>query len=433
MRLPALGRRLSLKFALAGILQFVGAGCIITLLAWALGAPFGQFSSNIARFHSERLSEAAKSPGQLEREIERLWRFFGMSTVITDANGALVARTEEPKELTGLETRGHEVTVPFGEGGKARFTMPPPPSANRHRWLAIGATLFVIALVSLVLSRSLVRPIRRIRGAAQAFGDGDLTARSNLARGDELGELAHSFDEMADRLASLIQSQKTLLANVSHELRTPLARIRVALDLAEEGDAEEARSSLKEIGGDLAELERLISDVLVTARLELAQGKAGAGELPLRRERFEVAELLKRLAAQSGTRVQLELKEPLPMLSADPVLLRRAVANLLENALQHSGTLEPVLLSAAMEKKREKAQLVIEVVDQGEGIAAEELSKLMVPFARGDKSRARTTGGLGLGLALSKRIVEAHGGTLTLASELAKGTTCRIVLPLAND
>jgi two-component system OmpR family sensor kinase len=108
---------------------------------------------------------------------------------------------------------------------------------------------------------------------AEPLGKGDLNARSELIRSDEVGEVARAFDEMAERIQKLVQAEKELFANVAHELRTPLARIRVALEIAGEGDAATARASLAEIAVDLAELEILIDDVLTAARFELVDGK----------------------------------------------------------------------------------------------------------------------------------------------------------------
>ena len=117
-------------------------------------------------------------------------------------------------------------------------------------------------------------PLERLTAAAPRLGAGDLSARAGCGRRGEVGELARAFDEMAERLERLVRAEQELLANVSHELRTPLARIRVALELAAEGDAERARRYLDEIGADLDELERLVEDVLTAARLDLAAGGA---------------------------------------------------------------------------------------------------------------------------------------------------------------
>ena len=162
-----------------------------------------------------------------------------------------------------------------------------------------------------------------------------------MRRRDELGQVAEAFDEMAERITHLLRSQKELLANVSHELRTPLSRIRVALDLANEGDATLARESLADIAEDLNELERLVQDVLTAARLDLATGQTPGATPPLRLERVEAQTLVDKAAARFRSarpehRLEVHVDGTLPVLEADPVLLRRALDNLLDNAGKYS-------------------------------------------------------------------------------------------------
>jgi two-component system OmpR family sensor kinase len=285
------------------------------------------------------------------------------------------------------------------------------------------------ALAAVLLARSFARPLHALTEAARSFGSGDLSARVGLKRRDEFGELAQAFDEMARRVAQLLRSQQELLADVSHELRTPLSRIRVALDLAAEGDADMARSALSEISADLAELERLIADVLQTARLDLAAGRADRGAPPLQREPLALAELLERASTRfrrlhPGRALIEQLPAELPVLFGDAALLRRALDNLLDNAAAYSEPDQPVTLRVA----EEPDALRIEVEDRGMGIAPEHLPHIGRPFYRTDRSRARRTGGLGLGVSLSRRIVEAHGGTLSLESCVDVGTCACIRL-----
>ncbi|MET0791647.1 MAG: HAMP domain-containing sensor histidine kinase, partial [Polyangiaceae bacterium] len=130
--------------------------------------------------------------------------------------------------------------------------------------------LLVLGVGAFLTARWIARPLTRLSRMAVSLGQGDLRARSELTRNDEVGEVARAFDEMAERIQRLLQTEKELLAYVAPELRTPLSRIRVALEIAAEGDAAEARASLSEIAVDLAELERLVSDVLTTTSLELS-------------------------------------------------------------------------------------------------------------------------------------------------------------------
>jgi signal transduction histidine kinase len=290
--------------------------------------------------------------------------------------------------------------------------------------------LLGVGVAAVVLGGSIARPLDRLARTAHALGSGDLAARTGLARKDELGAVARAFDDMAERMVLLLRGQTELIANVAHELRTPLARIRVALDLAAEGDADVARESLAEIGEDLAELEALVSDVLASARMDLAGNTASGAEPPLRRTTLDVASVVGQAAERlrhlhPGRTVAVEVGPDVPAVEGDPVLLRRAVDNLLDNARKYSSPGAEIRVTAS--RRGDDAQ--IEIVDRGDGIAAEDLARLFTPFFRADRSRARATGGVGLGLALAKRIVEAHGGTLVARSAPGAGTTMTIALP----
>ena len=314
--------------------------------------------------------------------------------------------------------------------GYGQFSLSTLLPYAEHLMLPLGVFLVVLAITSALLARSLVRPIVHLTRTARAFGAGDQEVRAGLDRGDEIGQLATTFDEMADRITALMRAQQELLANVSHELRTPLARIRVALDIAALGDADQAREQLPEIEEDLAELEQLIADVLVTARLGLESGTAHAADLPMRVRPVEAGQIVTAAADGFARRhpthlLTVDAPGPLPTLEADPMLLRRVIDNLLDNAVRASDEAEPIVLRAA----EDGGQLHVEVQDRGIGIGEADLAKVFRPFFRADESRARDTGGVGLGLALSRRIVEAHGGTLSLHSEVGHGTTARFTVP----
>jgi HAMP domain-containing protein len=266
--------------------------------------------------------------------------------------------------------------------------MPKRPPLTRA---AVILAVVLVALVagSIPLVRIITSPLERLTEAVQRFGAGELSARVGMAKGGEVGNLARSFDEMAARIEALVRGEKELLANLSHELRTPLARIRVALDLAAEGDAARAAASLGEIGVDLAELERLVEDILTAARLDLAKGRAGESGTPLRLQEVAAGEVLERAAekfqaAHPDRRLEVQSPGALPVLTADPALLRRALDNLLDNARKYSDVSKPIALAASAAGD----QLVFEVKDEGIGIEREDLERLFTPFFRTD-SRAR--------------------------------------------
>jgi len=361
------------------------------------------------------------------------------------SSGGRPMRPLRPEDLQRLETQDGPVRL---AGPQFRFSVVAPvPRAQPVAYLSVGlpafalvaervvvaicATLLVVALVSIPMARALSQPLERLTATARSLGTGDLSVRSGVQRRDEVGVLASALDEMAERLERLIRGEKELLANVSHELRTPLARIRVALELAEEGSPEKRRQYLDDARGDLAELESLVSDVLTAARLELLGQSQGIP--PLKRERVSPAALLEKCVARfreahPNRALEAVIEAPLPEVELDAGLLRRAVDNLVDNARKYSDEGSRIQLSA---RATPEGGVAVEVRDEGIGIEPSDLPKLFTPFFRTDRSRARGTGGVGLGLALARRIVEAHGGEMSVQSAPGQGTLIRFTLPPA--
>jgi len=430
------------------LLSVAGVFATLHLVAAPPGGPPPGGGPYVVR----NLADRVKDPVALQGEVGRVEREAGMTASVHAWDGALLAGRAGPP--LGEEERGQLVRMGRAHVGEACFPGPCPeawrlggpdaptgyvilsPIERRAMGglLPLVLTILALALASVLLGAYLAGPLRKLAAAARAFGTGDLAARSGLRRNDELGEVGRAFDEMAERLVTTLRGQTELVANVAHELRTPLARIRVALDLAEEGDAQVARASLVDISQDLAELEGLVSDVLASARLELAAaaGPANAGTPPLRLARLDLAPLLREAADRlrlrhPERRVEVDVPPALPEVEADGVLLRRAVENLLDNARKYSPPAEPIRLSA----RAGPGGIEVAVADRGPGIAVEDLPHLFTPFFRADRSRTRATGGVGLGLSLSRRIAAAHRGTLTVESAPGAGSTFTLALPPA--
>ena len=312
----------------------------------------------------------------------------------------------------------------------ARGVRGSPPSFTGPLLVLVGG-FAILVIGALITARWIVRPIERLSRTARALGSGDLKARSRLDRADEIGELGHRFDEMAERIAGLLVTEKELLANVAHELRTPLTRIGVALDLANEGDAEAARASLIEIAVDVSELETIVDDILTAMRFEIAPGK-GPAQLPLRRVVVPAGEIATAAAERMRVRhperpLQVTTGDGVPAIYVDPALLRRVIDNLLENAHKYTpDRASPIALAV----EQVGGRVVFEVRDHGLGISPDDLPQIFTAFFRGDRSRSRETGGVGLGLTLAKRIVEAHDGTIEVTSTLNAGSTVRVAIPV---
>jgi two-component system, OmpR family, sensor kinase len=448
--------RLLPRIYLVSLLQLLAIVGLMIVVGWLTFRPFRSPDYETrALYVVETVSAQLGSPEQLARELERAKSQMRVQISLYTQDGQVFASNVEPALVytppAEPAARRPPPPVPFVApperplmrtaidsphlpGGYAVIRPPPPrePPNGPGLW-ALGSAMFATAVASIWLARSLARPISQLQAAAKRFGSGELDARAALTRHDEFGELSQAFDEMADRLTQLIRSRQELLADVSHELRTPLARIRVALDLAADGhgDSELQREALGEISEDCAELERLIADVLQSARLDLAGRPAQVVAQRLHVERFDPASLVQRAAERFRTEHptrQLELRcgEALPELEGDVMLLRRALHNLLDNAQKYSTAPAPIVLSIS----QSAAGLELYVEDQGIGIAAEDLPRVGAPFFRTDRSRNRKTGGIGLGLSLSRKIVEAHAGTLVVESAPDRGTRVSMRLPL---
>lgn len=293
------------------------------------------------------------------------------------------------------------------------------PTHDPQRGLLGMAALLLVALGAgaWAIARSLTGRIAKLERSTRALASGELSHRAELAGDprDEIDRLAVSFNDMADRLEALLTGQRTLLANVSHELRTPISRTKVLVEILgerienihaaiERGDAVEVADvdrlarGLTEMSQDLGEVELLIRDLLTSGRLELARDGA------LAREPVDVASLCEDAAARFDAGVEVE---PGLELQADRLLLERLLKNLLANA-RRACPEGAVVIRA----RREADEVVIEVEDEGPGVAPGERSLIFEPFARLDAARARDQGGVGLGLHLCRQIAAAHGGTV---------------------
>jgi signal transduction histidine kinase len=442
-------RRLIIRVYLVTLAQFVAVALLFFVLYEAIfKPPFPPFRPGRPEDYVVRKAASdRRDPDALAADLKRAQVDFGLRMTLYTRDGELIASNHEilpgplpaarvreldekpvlpgPRPQTVVvRVRENAIVVVYG----IVDLVGPPITPAILPIVTIGLVLGCVLVGSVLFARTLVRPLGRIAAVARDFGRGQLDARVGFRRPDELGQVAEAFDDMADRVTRLLRGQRELLANVSHELRTPLARIRVALDLAAEGDAELTREALADIGQDWGDLERLVEDVLAAARLDLGADVRGAP--PLRTTLLDIGPDLVRCAArfrQLYPQQELTVDVPpgLPAIDADAGMLRRVFDNLLDNARKYSEADSPIALSA----RAEDGSVVVEVADRGIGIDSADLAHVFAPFYRTDRSRARATGGVGLGLTLARRIVEGHGGRIELDSAPGVGTTARVVLP----
>ncbi|HEY0991444.1 MAG TPA: HAMP domain-containing sensor histidine kinase [Kofleriaceae bacterium] len=387
----------------------------------------------LAQYLIERWS--IKAPQEFESAMARIEPRLRAKLSLFDASGKLLHSNIDPPLDAPTEDERRDLTTAKWALDRGRIVVRSDdgsmigvyaPNRAGFPWsfvLPLGAMILVlVGIASVWFSRRLARPLDLLAIAARRFGSGDTTARANLTRADEVGDVGRAFDEMADRTARVLRSQRQRMGDVSHELRTPLARIRVALELAAE-DPAAAKDVLADVGTDLDEIDQLIGDILTTARLD--------GEhVKLDREATSLVELADRATRRVSARhprrtLERSLGED-RAIQCDPLLLRRALDNLLDNAAKYSDAATPVTLAVLPNGKT----VAFEIVDHGIGMSAAELDCAFTPFWRADDSRTRKTGGVGLGLALARRIARAHGGDVTLLSQPGRGTTARLEVPL---
>ncbi|MBI3964797.1 MAG: HAMP domain-containing protein [Chloroflexi bacterium] len=298
-----------------------------------------------------------------------------------------------------------------------------------------GLALLFATLVARSLS---VSAVRLAVTASRLAGD-DLTARAEVRGNDEIAQLARALNVMAERLGDafsqrrdLERARRDLVVAVSHDLRTPLATIRAMVEALADGvvsDQETVDRYLGAIGSETRRLAGLIDDLF-----ELSQLDTGAVKLQL--DTCSVGDLIsdtlegtRALASERGITVCGEIDDSLPMIVGDARKIERVLVNLVQNAIRHTAAGGSVVLEA----RARNASVDITVADDGEGIAATDLPRVFDRFYRGEKSRSREHGGAGLGLAIARGIVEAHGGQIWVESAVGEGTRFTFSLPVGGD
>lgn len=427
-----------------------------------LGVPFLAFEllgyvafASALRTGTERFMEDAVAAFTRELRAERFMRGDPVETVrstvrevhfkdlhiaVRDGRGALVAVSEGAPPGAGARALRRAVVL---DG--APFTVEAAYPRREEEavlvrirgvfLLAAPVLLGLAALGGLVVARRGLRPVAAMAERAAALGAATLSERLPVAGGEELTRLATVINALLDRLEGAFEQQRRFMADASHELRTPTAIVRteVEVTLARAHRAEpEYREALETVRASSLRLTRIVDDLFLLAR-------ADAGQLPLRRAPLyleevvhEAARGVQRLAAQRGVRVVVPALAQAP-LRGDAEMLGRVLLNLLDNALKHAppGTAVAVAMDEAA-----GGRCAVTVTDEGPGIPDAVQPRIFDRFVRGDRARSAgdgDPGGAGLGLAIARRIVELHGGTLELVRSVPGQTVFRVTLPVEAD
>jgi two-component system sensor histidine kinase BaeS len=359
----------------------------------------------------------------------------GNGTVIGDSAEELLGVNYTDASKSPLELVWHQEVV-----GRAYTTLDPSAeeylapflrlSASVNRSLLVGGSLAIgiALLLTFLLSRRMMLPIGVLAGAARRLGRGDLSQRVRLQGEGEVASLAEAFNSMAGDLEYAEQLRRNMVADVAHELRTPLSNIQGYLEAIRDGMVEPDAAAIRSLNEETALLSRLVNEL---QELSLAE----AGELKLVYETEDIVGLVRQAAtswqpqlAAGQISLSLELPADLPLVNIDWQRVNEVLHNILENAVAHTRKGGSIKIAAS--RKGEWVEL--SVSDTGEGIPAEDLPHIFDRFYRVDKSRARSTGGSGLGLTIAKRLIESHGGTIAVQSKLGEGSRFSFTLPIAQ-
>jgi signal transduction histidine kinase len=308
--------------------------------------------------------------------------------------------------------------------------------AYRILFTAILLAIVLIGVVGVFYSRQITKPLQKMNLTALEMAEGNYAVRTNIKQNDEVGQLSRSIDYLAAKLGATVselerleQMRKDLISNVSHEFRTPLTLIRGSVETLIDGaaaDEAEVQKQYQRIFQETKGLERLVNDLLDLSRLQSGKFALQLEELDLGALVAEVAVNLQTLAVKKHITIVTDIQDAFPPVWGDYYRLRQLLVIFIDNAIKYSdnGTKIGLTLSAGTE-----VQLTI--ADQGSGISDADLPYIWERFYKVDKARGKSGSGAGLGLTIAKYLIEAHHGSVTVASRLGEGTTVAIKLPLA--
>ncbi len=370
------------------------------------------------KFDLEEARAAYENGGRpaLQAFMDNLHQIYGATGILTDEKGRdlltgrnrldLIRNYAQRPSLPFL-TLGITTAVQAAEDKKYWFISIAPRHAVAS-WFITPDHIFWLAATLLLcywLASSLTSPVRALQKTVERFGKGDLSARLNSTRRDEIGQLAQSFDRMAARIETLLAAERRLLLDISHELRSPLARLGVAVELARTGD--DTQSALNRIQKESDRLNALVGQLLQVTR---AEGDPDS----LRRDPIRLDQLLEQLvddarieAAAHGCEIEFQPPGPITI-AGDPELLRRSIENVIRNAIRYSPKGKTIQVSL----RRDGPVVTTIVRDYGPGVPEEALPRLFDPFYRVESDRGRMSGGIGLGLSIARRAIELHKGNI---------------------
>lgn len=360
--------------------------------------------------------------------------------ILTDTSGVVIADSQD--SLLGKqyhpESPGGPVSLPRGTGVGTIYVSSASSGLTSlllvynsvGRYLLWGALLAIAIalLVTFFLSRRILAPIRALTVTARQLGGGNLTQRVATRDRGELGELAQTFNLMADDLENAEKLRRNLVADAAHELRTPLTNIKGYLEAIRDDVLKPDTATIQSIQEEANLLSQLVDDLQELALAEAGKLKLVIQPDDIRAVISQTVNATQGQASAKGIILKTELPGELPLCDFDWQRIRQVLHNLLDNAVAHTPGGGAITITA-----RQQANWIeVGVADTGEGIPVEDLPNVFERFYRADKSRTRATGGHGLGLTIARRLVEAHDGKIAVDSEVGKGSRFTFTVPVSQ-
>ena len=441
-RRPKRGRpyvtSLTFAFALTAIMT---ALVLVAVLAIVWEPQFMAYTRQnmqaLADSTAAAISEAYAEKGELDEEVAAVAESASavsseIVVQVTTVDGEVLYddtwATSVTRSRGGSGTRV-SATVPTDENEALLTKTDAAFRTNSYGAIATAAAIAAIlaCVIGYFVSRAISHPIQRITSTAKQIRNGDLTARSKVTGTDEVGQLGETFDDMASTIERDLKLEHRLTGDVAHELRTPLMAMQATVEAMQDGVLPADDEHLEVVAAEVRRLSRLIDAMLKLSRLE-------NGTTELKVERTDLVYLVRSLVSsqhqlfhERGLHLRFVDETPHGELYADvdPDLLREAIVNLMSNAMRYTNADGWVKVSL----RQERSDVLVAVQDTGIGIAKEDIPQTFGRFWRSDVSRERVSGGLGVGLAITKEIVDRHNGTILVESELGRGTTFTLRIP----
>ncbi len=450
--------RITLLFGLVSVMTALIAALV---LAFVWESHFTEYAmqnmQNTANTTATNLAEAYEENGGWTGDEHVMANFYGNGIVgvqAYDTGGKLIAQNSDAAKVDDGKVQdqtqsqaehGLSVTAPIvagdkvvGQvsvwsigGGDAALTASDLEfKGNTYGAMVLAALIAVLisCVIGYFVATGVVDPIRRITKTASQIKSGNLAARTNLVGTDEVAQLGMTFDDMAQSIENDRELERRLTNDVAHELRTPLMAMQATMEAMADGVLPADQQRLSMLDGEVIRLGKLVDALLKLSRLENRSTPMKAQQIDLGETLEELVLNHQMLMEESGLEFEYSY-EPGTIVMADPDLIKQATANILSNAVRY--TPEGGKISIEVVRRNVMAQIIVS--DTGIGMSQEDLKHIFSRFWRADAGRDRESGGLGVGLAIVKEIVDRHGGWVHVDSQEGVGSTFTIYIPLVKE